>query len=157
MCVCVRAGAVCREPACQNSEEQRNSIALFLFEPKTIFERRKRFNFMIPCERSGAPRAIYAILIPIHNRVYSHFTCHFLFAVFGDNGAPVAASTLVCLSWRCHFPNLMPRNVRERRYGTTSTSTEITDRRGIQMCLSLDVHRTHTHTRAAARTYALHF
>lgn len=41
---------------------------------------------MIPCERNGAPRAIYAILIPIYNRIYTHFTCHFLFAVFGDNG-----------------------------------------------------------------------
>lgn len=47
---------------------------------------------------------------------HTQFTCRSLAALLAAE--TTATATTVCLSWRCHFPNLMPRDVLEIRYGT---------------------------------------
>lgn len=58
-----------------------------LAQPKAIFERRKRFNFMIPCERSARNLCDFNSALQLH----THFTCR-SFWLFLAVAAAVTAS-----------------------------------------------------------------
>lgn len=81
-----------------------------------------------------------------------------LVAVMAMRAPPTTVCACVCLNWRCHFPNLMPRDVlpscREILYGTSHIPKSQTVEGFRDVCLDSTL-VAHTHTHATSPTHSL--